>query len=116
MCSSDLVIARTVSLDAGKLSEIVNGMTAIRRAAADAEQEQPPAALAQGGKAGSHPFECRGVKDGDDLTGFLKVLLRVRQCRVGIIKQRPRYDNLSGCSCACVRIQAPCSRQKPAGT
>jgi len=41
------VIDRAVGLDSAKLAEIVDGVTAIGRAAADADQEQAPLALAQ---------------------------------------------------------------------
>ena len=42
------IVGRRVGLDAAQLAEVVDGMAAVARAAADAKDEQPTVALAQG--------------------------------------------------------------------
>ena len=62
------VVGRRVALDAGDLAEIVDGVRAVAGAAADAEEEQPAAALlARSASSVRHRFDRVDVEPGDDL-------------------------------------------------
>ena len=70
-CQFSHVIAWTVGFDAGEFAEIIHRVTAIGRAAADTEQEQPSAALAQRRETYGDPFNDIAV----DLRRNLRRLL-----------------------------------------
>ena len=50
------VVDRAIGLDSAELAKVIDGVAAVRRAAADAEQKQPSPAVAQPVKLG-----CEGL-------------------------------------------------------
>ena len=82
------VVGRGVGLDAGDLAEVVDGVRGVGGAAADAQDEQPPAALAQSAPAvSSHPLDRLDVQAVDDLLASVEILC----CRGTWIFSRARF-------------------------
>ena len=71
------VVGRRVALDPGDLAEIVDRVRGVGRAAAHAQDEEPPAARAHVGEQFDGAFAEGGVDLGDDFGGFAQVLFGV---------------------------------------
>jgi hypothetical protein len=67
------VVGGRIGFDAAELAEIVDRVAAVAGAAADAEQEQPPAALAQGGQLFREALDLGLIDRLRDFDDFLEV-------------------------------------------
>src|SRR5262249_54069958 len=71
------VVGRGVGLEAGDLAEVVDRVAAVRRTAADAEEEQPAAALADAIQDVHDALDRVGVELVDHASGLVEVLAGV---------------------------------------
>ena len=68
------IVRRRISLEAADFAEIVDGVAGVGRAAADAEDEKPPAALAHTGEFIGAFFDPGFVQLFDDLPDLVEKL------------------------------------------
>ena len=68
------VVGGRISLESADFAEIVDSVAGVGRAAADAEDEQPSAALAHARQFGHGFFDGVGVQLGDELLDFVEEL------------------------------------------
>ncbi len=71
------VVGRGVAFHPGDLAEIVDRVRSVRRAAADAQDEEPTAALAHWRKSSTARSQRRGVDFGNDFGSFAQVLFGI---------------------------------------
>ena len=71
------VVGRRVALDPAQLAEVVDGVRGVPGAAADADDEQSSAALAQAGQTAGHRVDLSAVDRPGDLGGGLEVMVGV---------------------------------------
>src|SRR5262249_407111 len=60
------VVGGRVGLEAAELAKVVDGVTGVRRRAADAQDEQPALAVADLGQAAGQPFDVAPVQRPDE--------------------------------------------------
>ena len=72
------VVGRRVAFESGDFAKIVHGVRGVGRAAADAEDEEPAAATAEGDEFANAFFAIVGIQPGDNLGGFFEVLDGIR--------------------------------------
>ncbi len=70
------VVGRRVGLEPAQLAEVVDRVARVARRAADAEDEQPPAALADGGEARGDRLDRVAVERRRDPAGLVEVARR----------------------------------------
>ena len=76
------IVRRRVGLEPANLPEIIHRMTCIRRAAAHAEDEEPPPALADFRQLLDGSFDRFRVQAGDNFLRLFQVLLRKGHARI----------------------------------
>src|SRR6185437_13841861 len=86
------VVDRRIGLDAAELAEVVDGMTAIPGAAADAQQEQASGPLAERRQLGCHALDRGRVdlgRDAPDFSEEFDYVLRHSRGPVAAVKFAP---------------------------
>ena len=83
------VVGRCIALQAAQLAEVVDRVRGVARAAADAEDEQPPSALAHLGQAAGHRVDQGAVERTGELRGGLQI-------SGAVLADRHSHNSLAG--------------------